>query len=92
MVAIWFFTLFALLNLHMHYGVVMYETLCKSGKRKRSLHTDLVPGEWKKRNLWGVFLVAAAVYAVAAALEYWEDGMNLFLKYYSFVAVPFMVI
>ncbi len=70
MVAVWFFTLFALLNLHLHYAVQM--------GRDRKLRTVVVP--------------AIGIYAVAYGLEHLTWGLEAFLKYYSYVATPLMVV
>jgi len=80
MVAVWFFTLFALLNLHLHYAVKMGRTLFEKKKEEKGyrIGTLIVP--------------AVAVYGVAYGIEYLESGLNLFLQYYSYVAVPLMVI
>lgn len=80
MVAVWFFTLFALLNLHLHYGVKMGRELWKKYEKARI---------YKGCTL---FVPAALVCAVAYGMEYWEGGLDLFLKYYSYVATPLMVI
>ena len=80
MVAVWFFTLFALLNLHLHYAVKMGKELWQ---RKRSS---------KGYKAGFIIVPALAVYGVAYGLEYFEAGLELFLQYYSYVAVPFMVI
>lgn len=73
MVAVWFFTLFALLNLHLHYGV----TMCK---------------EIKKNKLVSVVLPALAVYVVAYGFWHISGVLGLFLDYYSYVAVPLMIV
>lgn len=74
MIGIWFFTLFALINLHLHYGVeLMY-------KIKRS------------KKMWQIGLSTALVYAVAYFMEYNKTFVNVFLGYYSYVAVPLMIV
>lgn len=78
MLAIWFFTLFALLNLHLHYGVRMLLNLKKRNVGKRK-NMSLVP-------------IVTAVFIVAYAMHKIQGSGILFLKYYSYVAVPFMVI
>ncbi|MBQ8625151.1 MAG: GerAB/ArcD/ProY family transporter [Agathobacter sp.] len=80
MVAVWFFTLFALLNLHLHYGVKMGKELWKKQENARMY------------KVCTVLLPALAVYGVAYGIQYLEGSLDLFLKYYSYVAVPFMVI
>lgn len=78
MLAVWFFTLYALLNLHMHYGVRML--------------TELSAKEKAKAKWWMVVLPAVAVFGVAYGLHLFSDGLVLFLDYYSYVAVPLMVL
>ena len=78
MVAVWFFTLFALLNLHLHYGVAM-------GKELGDKHKDK-----PVFKLGTILLPALLVYGVAYGLQYVEGWLDIFLKYYSYVAVPCM--
>ena len=76
MVAVWFFTLFALLNLHVHYGLMM----CQEVKKL------------KTRKLVSVAFVVVAVFAVAYGFQHISGVLDLFLDYYSYVAVPLMVV
>lgn len=80
MVAVWFFTLFALLNLHLHYAVKMGRDI-----REKQSNSKLCKG---------FFLIfpAVAVYGVAYAIQNVEGGLDLFLKYYSYFAAPLMVV
>ena len=78
MLAVWFFTLFALLNLHLHYGVQMMGGLFRNRKRKRM---------W-----WQLALPTLAVLVIAYAMHRETRMLALFLEYYSYVAVPCMVI
>lgn len=78
MLSVWFFTLYALLNLHLHYGVSMLAKL--SGKQEKNLR-------W-----WQVLLPAGAVCVTAYGMYLDTKWLNLFLAYYSYVAVPFMVV
>ena len=77
MLAVWFFTLYALLNLHIHYGAGMLENLCFKER---------------KRNYLQIVVVVVLVFLVAYGMHEIEDMVPLFLRYYSYVAVPFMVI
>lgn len=79
MIAVWFFTLFALLNLHLHYGVKMFEKIRVKNKNGRLY------------KLCSIAIPAMAVYAVAYGIQHVETGLDLFLKYYSYVAAPFMI-
>ena len=72
MLAVWFFTLFALLNLHLHYGVRMYKELTNK------FRNSLIP--------------SAFVFCVAYAMHLNKGWLELFFAYYSYVAVPFMVL
>jgi len=78
MLAVWFFTLYALLNLHLHYGVRMCSELA-NWKEKRS--------SW-----WQIVLPAVGVFAVAYSMHRDGSWLPIFLMYYSYVAVPFMVV
>lgn len=77
MLAVWFFTLYALLNLHLHYGVRM---LAELGKTPQKL-------KW-----WQVTLPAIAVFLVGYGMYMEDRWTHLFLRYYSYGAVPFMVV
>lgn len=76
MVAVWFFTLFALLNLHLHYGVGMLKELSSK----------------KQLTWWQLAIPAALVYGVGYGLQMISDGMQIFVSYYIYVAVPVMVL
>jgi len=76
MLAVWFFTLYALLNLHLHYGVRMFTELSKPSDKLK----------W-----WQVALPAGIVFFVAYAMHFNMAYRNLFLAYYSYAVVPFMV-
>lgn len=74
MIGVWFFTLFALINLHLHYGVEMMN------KIKGSV------------RMWQIGIATALVYAVAYFMENSEGFVRVFLGYYSYVAVPVMIL
>ena len=76
MVAVWFFTLFALLNLHMHYGTKILQELMPKGKHV-----------WLQKAL-----VAIGVYTLALCFYNSDKTVGIFLDYYSYIAVPIMVI
>lgn len=76
MVAVWFFTLFALLNLHLHYATMMCKEIRTFGKK-----------QWIAS-----LLPAGAVYAVAYILWHNASGVEVFLDYYSYLAVPLMIV
>lgn len=78
MLAVWFFTLYALLNLHLHYGVRM---LAELGKEKGG-----------RLKWWQIVLPATAVLGVAYGIHLEPKWLAVFLEYYIHVAVPFMVV
>lgn len=77
MLTVWFFTLYALLNLHMHYGVRLLAELGRNSKKLK----------W-----WQVVLPTIVVFLVGYGMHVQETWMQLFLSYYSYCAVPFMVL
>lgn len=78
MLAVWFFTLYALLNLHLHYGVRMV--------------TKFFSKEDGKSKYWQAVLSTLLVLMVAYGMYEVQEVERLFLQYYSYVAVPFMVL
>lgn len=77
MLAVWFFTLYALLNFHLHYGVKMLSELGK---------------KFDECRVWKVILPATAVFFIAYGMHRDDDWQRYFFAYYSYGAVPFMVI
>lgn len=77
MLAVWFFTLYALLNLHLHYGTKMLKEL---GKKEENT-------KW-----WQIFLPAVFVYGIAYGMFQYEEWIMVFLDYYSYIAVPFVLV
>jgi len=75
MLAVWFFTLYALLNLHVHYGTSMMRIIFSKGKTRK----------------WQVFVTTILVYGVGYCMYRNQDWVWLFVNYYSSVAVPIMV-
>lgn len=78
MLAVWFFTLYALLNLHLHYGVHMLTEL----GRKRD-------GGFKQGRC--IFLSIVIVFLVGCGFSSVEKWLEVFLSYYTYGAVPFML-
>lgn len=76
MLAVWFFTLYALLNLHLHYGTSMMREIFSKGKKRK----------------WQVVVAAALVFGVGCGMYLNSDWIWIFVNYYSYVAVPVMVI
>ena len=75
MLAVWFFTLYALLNLHLHYGTMMIKEIFSNGKKRK----------------WQVFGAAVLTYGVAYAMYLDREWVWTFVNYYSYIAVPVMV-
>lgn len=82
MLAVWFFTLYALLNLHLHYAVNMFGELwqkCRQTTKNR--------GE----KILRVGIPSGIVFFVAYTISSNSDWLWRFIDYYSYVAVPIMV-
>lgn len=75
MLAVWFFTLYALLNLHLHYGAAMTRDIFSKNKSGK----------------WQVIAVAILAFGVGFCMQNWGDLVWVFVNYYSHVAVPFFV-
>lgn len=78
MLAVWFFTLYALLNLHLHYAVRMTSEIFQYKKDKT---------QWKE-----VLVLSCIVLFVAYVIHLEERWKDLFLIYYSYVGTPLMMI
>lgn len=76
MLAVWFFTLYALLNLHLHYGTSMMRVIFSKGKSKK----------------WHVLVVSLLVFGIGICIYGEPDWIWRFIDYYSYVAVPVMVV
>ncbi len=88
MLAVWFFTLYALLNLHLHYGVNMLKELVAKNNQANKGMTK----QSEKAKLWQILVPTAAVFMIALFLQWFSNGVNLFFLYYNYVAVPFIVV
>ena len=76
MLSVWFFTLYALLNLHMHYSTAMMRVIFSKGKSQK----------------WQVIVVTVLVFGIGFCMQSKSDWVWNFIDYYSYVAVPIMVI
>ena len=85
MLAVWFFTLYALLNLHMHYGIGMLKELFTNISSK-------TPPAPSRAKWWQIVLPTILVFLLAYLMEQSKAWVWTFLNYYSYVAVPFLVI
>ena len=77
MLAVWFFTLYALLNLHLHYGIRMF---AEFGKDSQNL-------KW-----WQLALPGMAVFFIGFGMHKNSGCLQLFLNYYSHIAIMFMLV
>lgn len=84
MLAVWFFTLYALLNLHLHYGVSMLKAL--SEKENESENKK------QKVKTWQLLLAATVVFVIACGMQVSFVWLRTFVNYYSYIAVPIMII
>ena len=75
MLAVWFFSLYALLNLHLHYGTFMLKEIFSKGRTRK----------------WQVVVTAVFTFGVAYAMYLNMDWVWIFVNYYSYIAVPIMV-
>lgn len=89
MLGIWFFTLFALLNLFLFYGTeLLMRAFMGKGNQAGEEETDL--GAGRGRIFW---LGGAAVLTFAAAeLCYYMDWSMVYLNYVCYVGMPLLVL
>lgn len=76
MLAVWFFTLYALLNLHLHYGAAMVKEIFAKRKMK----------------LFHVVVAALLAFGIGYSMHVNSDWVWIFINYYSYVAVPVLII
>lgn len=76
MLAVWFFTLYALLNLHLHYASNMMCEIFSKGK---------------KRN-WQVIATAVFVFFVGSGMHFNADLVLEFVYYYAYIGVPILIL
>lgn len=87
MLAVWFFTLYALLNLHLHYGVNMLKELTRKKRIQRSYEMTT-----EKAKLWQIVIPALFVFVIAYGMQEFREWLYLFFDYYCYIAVPIMVV
>ena len=87
MLGVWFFTLYALLNLHLHYGVLLLGELGTKENQKQKADNRV-----RKAKLWQLMIPAVLVFGIAYGLQNYQGGLALFLDYYVYVAVPIMLV
>lgn len=86
MLSVWFFTLFALLNLHLHYAVKLIREMFRKERGQQSREN------YSKIKLWHLLIPAVFSFGAAYLMHLQKNFVELFLNYYSYVAVPFMVV
>lgn len=80
MLGIWFFTLFALINLFLFYGTELLKSTFSGNENGQS-----------KGRVWYLAGVAALAFA-AAELFYYRDWTGIFLNYVCYVGMPLLVL
>ena len=90
MLAVWFFTLYALLNLHLHYGIKMLKELFT---KQDSLVGGVVT---LSKNIyvkwWQIAIPTVLAFGIAWFMEQSKAWVWTFLNYYSYVGVPLLVV
>lgn len=103
MLGVWFFTLYALLNLHLHYGVRLFQEITMSSNnmkennviRKRDTEnnkTEKKAAAERQVKWWCLLIPALLVFGIAYAMQQEKNLLSLFFQYYAYVAVPIMVV
>lgn len=89
MLGIWFFTLFALINLYLFYGTKLLTALFVRRASKENFEN--VPDGHTKESR---FALAAIVFLafIAAELLYYRHGEEPFLNYVCYVGMPFLIL
>ena len=85
MLAVWFFTLYALLNLHLHYAVGMLKELCTNTSSK--ILPAITRAKW-----WQVVFPTIGIFVIAWIMEWSHTWVQAFLNYYAYLAAPLMVL
>lgn len=93
MLGIWFFTLFALINLFLFYGtdLLMKCFMGKGGRMQRKKKDDAESAPQQPGRVW--FLAGAALLVfLAAELFYYGDCIGVFLNYVCYVGMPMLIL
>lgn len=83
MLAVWFFTLYALLNLHLHYAVNMFGELWQKCRQTTKSRVE---------KLTTIGVPSVLVFIAAYAISQYREFLWWFLDYYSYIAVPIMLL
>lgn len=89
MLGIWFFTLFALINLYLFYGTKLLTALFVPGASQENC-VNVPDGQTKKS--WFALAAIALLAFVVAELLYYRHGEELFLNYVCYVGMPFLIL
>ncbi len=89
MLGIWFFTLFALINLYLFYGTKLLTALFVPGVSKENCEN--VPDGHTKKSWFALAAITLLAFVVAELL-YYRHGEELFLNYVCYVGMPFLIL
>lgn len=89
MLGIWFFTLFALINLYLFYGTKLLTAFFVPGASKENCEN--VPDGHTKKSWFALAAIALLAFVVAELL-YYRHGEELFLNYVCYVGMPFLIL
>lgn len=89
MLGIWFFTLFALINLYLFYGTKLLTAVFAPGVGKEN--RENVPDGHTKKSWFALAAIALLAFVVAELL-YYRHGEELFLNYVCYVGMPFLIL
>lgn len=89
MLGIWFFTLFALINLYLFYGTKLVTALFVPGAERESC--EGAPDGHSKKSWISLAAVLVLAFAVSELL-YHREGEALFYSYLSYVGMPLLVV
>lgn len=103
MLGVWFFTLYALLNLHLHYGVRLLQEFTTSSYHikkddvigdndRENNNAEKVHDGKRKVKWWCLCIPAGLVFFIAYAMQQNRNLLSVFFLYYAYIAVPIMVV
>lgn len=89
MLGIWFFTLFALINLYLFYGTKLLTAVFVRGVSRMTCEN--VPDGHTKKS-WISLAVITLFTFLVAELFYYRHGEELFLNYVCYLGMPFLIL